>query len=400
MPGTKRKGKSDAWYLEVTIGTDFTGKPVRYNRTFHGTEKQAEKELARFYADCDAGRINRGNTMTIKELAETYYNEYVKKHLKQSNIRAIYPAIYTHIVPLIGRKKVTKLTRLDVQRWVNAISEEKQMKGEAGNIVTKQLSPKTVKNYYSTLSGMMKYAVRMDIIERSPCHDIDLPKQRKKESRYYNKDEVIQFLDALNKVPENELRYKVAISIALFGGLRNGEIMGLNWEDYDPDKKTISIKRTRLVKTGGGIYEDTPKTEKSVRVITLPTEVTTLLDALRLQQMKLQLQLGSKWVESPAILKDEFGAPMYPKTPARWLATFIKKNDLPYISMHGLRHTHTSLLAYLNTDKLSISKRLGHSQLSTTLNIYTHLFEESDTQIANSLDSFTENLRNGKIKNG
>lgn len=68
--------------------------------------------------------------------------------------------------------------------------------------------------------------------------------------------------------------------------------------------------------------------------------------------------------------------------------------------MHGLRHTHTSLLAYLNTDKLSISKRLGHSQLSTTLNIYTHLFEESDKQIANSLDSFTENLRNGKIKNG
>ena len=78
----------------------------------------------------------------------------------------------------------------------------KQIKDKSGNIVTKQLSPKTIKNYYSTLSGMMKYAVRMDIIELSPCHDIDLPKQRKKESRYYNKDEVIRFLDALNKVPE------------------------------------------------------------------------------------------------------------------------------------------------------------------------------------------------------
>lgn len=392
MPGTKRKGKGDAWYFEVTIGTDFSGKPVRYNRTFHGTEKQAEKALARFYADCEEGRINKGSTMTIKSLSLLYLDMYVKKHLKKSNPKAVGPAIHKHIIPDLGARKVTKLTRLDIQNWIDAMAEKK--------MGSKTLSPKTVKNYYSVLSGMMKFAVRMEIIERSPCHDILLPKEIKKEARYYSKEEVAAFLEALESISGDEIKYKAVLYIALFGGLRNGEIMGLNWEDLDEASRTISIKRTRLVRKGGGVYEDTPKTERSERVISLPQSVISLLMELKVQQMEAKLFWGSEWRDSPAMFKNKLGDPMYPKAPARWLSTFVKNNGLPYISMHGLRHTHTSMLAYLDTDKLDISRRLGHSQLSTTLNIYTHLFEDSDRQIANRLEDFTENLRNAKNNNG
>lgn len=116
--------------------------------------------------------------------------------------------------------------------------------------------------------------------------------------------------------------------------------------------------------------------------------------------MERQLLLGDKWTDTPAMFKNDFGDVLYPNLPAKWLKAFWEKNSLPHITMHGLRHSHTSLLAYLDTNKLDISRRLGHSQLSTTLNIYTHMFEESDKQIANDLNVFTENLRNEEKKNG
>lgn len=392
MPGTKRKGKGDAWYLEVTLGTNAKGKPVRYNRTFHGSEKEAEKALARFYIECEDGKVRRESNMTVSELSDIYIEEYVKRYLKQSNMKVVTPAI-KRLKEAMGHRKINKLTRLDVQRWVNSMSEPQPKKND------KVLSPKSVRNYYSILSGMMNFAVQMELVDNSPCHNIRLPRNQKKEARYYNKDEVALFLQALENISEHELKYKAVVYVALFGGLRNGEIMGLNWDDFDENERTISIHRTRYIKKGG-IYEDVPKTQKSIREITLPDNVIALLKELKVQQMKEQLILGNKWENSPAIFKNSMGNHMHPNATAKWLRKFLKRNDLPYISMHGLRHTHTSLLAYLNTDKLVISRRLGHSQLSTTLNIYTHIFEEPDKQIADGLNLFTENLRNEHIKNG
>ena len=192
-------------------------------------------------------------------------------------------------------------------------------------------------------------------------------------------------LKGLESAPYSDLKFKVAIYIALFGGLRKGEILGLNWDDVDWDGRRIRIQRTRMIDRGNGIYEDTPKTDKSKRVITLPEEVMQLLRELKLQQKTEQVQLGSKWIYSPAILKGQFGQPMYPQVLQRWFSKFLLENGLRNIGLHGLRHTHTSMLAFLQKDKMQISKRLGHSQLSTTLNIYTHLFDDSDLSIADDL---------------
>lgn len=105
MPGTKRKGKGDAWYLEVTIGSDFTGKPQRYNQTFHGTEKQAEKALAIFFANCSAGKVHKESSMKISELCDTYKMEHVERFLKTNTQNGVNVAIKTWINPLLGKKK-------------------------------------------------------------------------------------------------------------------------------------------------------------------------------------------------------------------------------------------------------------------------------------------------------
>ena len=387
MPGTKRKGNGDSWYLEVTIGTDFSGKSIRYNRTFHGTEKEAEKALARFYTECEDGKVHKENKMTIEDLCNIYLTEYVDRYLKVSARRGIDPAIKIWIKPLLRNKKVSKVKRLDVQKWVNYISDPQERMNKKGEKVIRQLSPKTVRNYYSALRGMFDFAVDMGIVEDTPCKNIRMPKKDHKEASYFSIEEVNALLEALSALQSNELRYKVAIYLGLFGGLRKGEIMGLNREDVDFERCEISIRRTRMIKPKEGIYEDTPKTDKSIRTVALPPEVMAEIRRLIGQQKEQKLQLQNQYHDSPALLRNDHGDPLYPQVLQRWFTRFLEKNSLPHAGLHSLRHTHASMLVYIGTDKMQVSTRLGHSQLSTTLNIYTHLFEDADKKIAEDLSS-------------
>ena len=377
MPGTIRKRGQDSWYLEVTIGTDFRGKPVRYSRTVHGTKKQAEKELAKFYTECEAGKINKANVATVEQVAALYKTEYAERNLKKSAMRGINTAINVWIVPLIGNRKIAKLTRVDVQQWINSMSDGTQGK--------KGISPKTIRNYYSVLRGIMDFAIDMGIISDTPCKNIRLPKKEHKEATYYGHSEMERLLEALSALSGDELKFKVAIYLALFGGLRKSEILGLNWEDVNYETGEIKICRTRQIAPKVGVYEDTPKTEKSARSIVLPKEVVFLLKSLKVQQSEAKLMLANKYEDSPAVLRGDFGKPLYPQVLQRWFTSFLKENNLPHIGLHGLRHTHASMLAHMGADKMQVSTRLGHSQLSTTLNMYTHLFEEADRTIADNL---------------
>ncbi len=388
MPGTKQKRGTGSWTLHVRSGTDFRGKPIRYTKTVHcKSEAAADRELALFYADCVNGRVNRSTPITVAELADQWYEEYVLRHLKVSARRGIDPAIKMWIKPLLGNKKVSKVQRLDVQKWVNYVSDPQERTNKRGEKVIKQLSPKTVRNYYSALRGMFDFAVDMGIIEDTPCKNIRMPKKDHKEATYFTIEEVSALLEALSALQSDELRYKVAIYLGLFGGLRKGEIMGLNREDVDFERCEVSIRRTRMIKPKEGVYEDTPKTDKSIRTIALPPEVMAEIRRLIGQQKEQKLQLQNQYHDSPALLRNDHGAPLYPQVLQRWFTRFLEKNNLPHAGLHSLRHTHASMLVYLGTDKMQVSTRLGHSQLSTTLNIYTHLFEDADKKVAEDLSS-------------
>lgn len=372
MTGSKRKRGVDSWRLEVTIGTDAQGRPKRYSKTVHcKSEAEADRELAKFYAACSEGRVRKQSSMLVSDLCDAYWDEYATRFLKKSSQRGMRTPIKIWIKPILGKKKCAKLTRQDVQKWVNLLSDS--------------VSPKTVRNYYSALRQIMRYAVDMDIIDDTPCKNIRLPKKDHKEANYYDLESVKKLLATLDKLTDDELTYKCAVLVLLFGGLRKGEILGLNWADIDFKVSTIHVHRTRQISPYIGVYEDTPKTVSSVRYVTLPKQVMKELKSLQIQQRKRQLELG--YIGSDAVLQGVMGQPLYPQVLQRWFTRFIERNGLPHITLHGLRHTHASMLAHMNTDKMQISERLGHSELSTTLNIYTHLFENADRQIADDLEA-------------
>ena len=297
MIGYKRK-RGDSWRLEVTVGTDAYGKPKRYSKTVHcKSEAAADKELAKFYSECASGKVKRQNPTKVHELCDVYVDEYAKRYLKTSTLQGVRSSIRTWIKPVLGEKKVSKVTRLDVQRFVNVIADDGK-------------SPKTVQNHYMVLRQIMNYAVDMGIIDVSPCHNIKLPKKCRHEAIYFDINDVGRLLDALDIA--DDLTLKSAILVLLFGGLRKGEVLGLDWPDVDFDNDQIHVHRTRMFASGRGVYEDTPKTASSVRYVALPKEVMATLRDLQLEQKKLRLQMGASYEPSDAVLRGIFGAPLHP----------------------------------------------------------------------------------------
>lgn len=189
----------------------------------------------------------------------------------------------------------------------------------------------------------------------------------------------------------------------IFTGCRRGEIMGLKWNKVDFKKNQIKIDTNLLYSKDRGIYEDTPKTEQSKRVISIPVEMTEMLKFYKKQYNENRLALGSKWNNTNFLFTQENGNPMHPDTLTDYCSEFSikynkkinienknKKEDeklklLPHINPHAFRHTQASLLLFAGTDCITISKRLGHSKVSTTTDIYSHLMQKADETASDTL---------------
>lgn len=375
MPGTIKKRGNDSYQLRVCCGTDYKGKPKFYYKTVKCSSKhKAEKELAIFYANVVSGKVKRGNTQTVGQLADYWYNHHALNNLKRSSLRSVKSAIKIHIKPSFGDVRANKLKRFDIQQWIDEMALD--------------LSPKSIRNIYSVLHTIMEYAYTFEIIDKNPCENIKLPKKKTTEASFLKKEEIFVLLNSLEELPAEQLKFKCAIEIMIFGGLRKGEVLGLDWDNVHFDDNTIKIVKTRMIGEGMGVYEDTPKTDTSIRTVPLPQSIINDLENLRLQQEELKKKLYPEWKESNAVLQGNFGRELYPQVLQRWFTSFIKKIGIPNITLKSLRHTHTSMLVDIpDIQILEISKRLGHSKTSTTMNIYAHLIENKNTIISKKLEN-------------
>ena len=171
--------------------------------------------------------------------------------------------------------------------------------------------------------------------------------------------------------------------------MRRGEMLGLEWHDIDFKTGMIHIERTSNYTKARGIYTDTPKTESSVRYIKVPMNVIEVLKEYRLWQNGERERLGSKWVETDRLFTKWNGSPMNLQSPYGWLKEFCEEHDFPFYGIHQFRHLHTSLLIGAGIDPTTVSGVLGHAQVSTTLNLYSHMFRENQVRacdaVANAL---------------
>lgn len=208
------------------------------------------------------------------------------------------------------------------------------------------------------------------------------PKVEKHEPNYLQPATIPLMLDALEREP---LKWRMLVHLMLVTGARRGEILGLKWENVDFDNSRIYICRSISYTPDRGVYESTPKTASSKRYVSLPQETMQMLKQYRTWQRGEMLRLGEYYRRQGFVFSQDNGAPMHPDSVTTWLDRFSRRYGLPHITPHALRHTMTSLLIFNGVDIVSTAKRLGHSQVSTTSDIYAHVIEQADKKNADIL---------------
>lgn len=245
------------------------------------------------------------------------------------------------------------------------------------------LSNKTILEHHRFISTVLAQADKEMIILYNPARKATPPRANQKTANFFQIEDVERIRDSLEQEP---IKWKTAVHLLLITGARRGEILGLKWNCVDWNANRIHICNNLLYAPDKGVYEDTTKTEQSDRYVTLPIETMELLKEYRRYYLQQARSYGDQWHNTNYLFFQEktenAGKPIHPDTLNGWLIRFSERYNLPHINPHAFRHTMASILYFNNVDSISISKRLGHSKVSTTTDIYSHIMKEADKQSA------------------
>jgi len=184
----------------------------------------------------------------------------------------------------------------------------------------------------------------------------------------------------------------------MFTGLRRGEIMGLEWSDITFDEGVLRVHQAGQYIPGQGAFTKAPKNESSERLVSLPAFLVDMLRQYRKEQAEHCLKIRDLWKESDRLFTTWDGQPGHPEWPSQWFPKFIKRHGLPHLSFHGLRHTCATILINQDVPLKNISGRLGHADVSTTGDIYSHYLQSADKAIADKLENFYQQIITKDIK--
>lgn len=231
------------------------------------------------------------------------------------------------------------------------------------------LSPNTVHKLHSNIGKFLKYAYQLEMIQNNPAGRVTLPKKEKSRAAKFYTAEQLQRLLALFWGDPLE----VPVYLTVHFGLRRSEVCGLRWDAVDFDNRRIHIRHTAIVTDGETIYSDRTKSESSRRVLSMGDSVADYLLRVRQTQEENKRLFGNTYEESGYVCTEADGKPIRPDFITHHFKLILEKNDLPYIRFHDLRHSFASLLHDSGYDLKDIQSWLGHSDIQTTGNIYTHL---------------------------
>ena len=375
MAGSIEKRGKNSYRLICTNGYDLEGNIIRHTKTIHGTKKDAEVELAKFVTDVQNGLVINGKSLKFSEFTEIWKRDYGSKELAPSTYKRYCRMLETRLLPYFGHFYINKIRPIDIMQFYDLLERDTQLvrkKNNNGKKTLKPLSGKTILEHHRLLRAMLHRAVYWQMIVTNPAERVQPPKAKKPKRRSYDDEQTKILLENLEQLSVEDTKYKVAIILTVFTGVRLGELMGLEWQDVDFKNGIICINRSSQYLSDMGIFTKVPKTESSIREIAIPEFIISLLEEYKLWYEEQKSFYGELWTNSNRLFVQADGKPMHPSTISKWFVKYVSTIGLPVINFHGLRHTNASLLVAQNIDIAIISARLGHAQVSTTLNFYVH----------------------------
>ena len=375
MAGSIEKRGKNSYRLTVAEGFDLNGKPMIHRKTVHGTKKDAEVELAKFVTEVQNGLVVDGKSLRFSEFTEIWKRDYGSKELAPTTYKRYCRMLETRLLPYFGHFYINKIRPTDIMKFYDLLEKDTQLVRKSGNNgakTKKPLSGKTILEHHRLLRAMLHKAVYWQLIVANPAERVQAPKARKPKRKSYDDEQTKILLENLEKLSVEETKYKVAIILTVFTGVRLGELMGLEWQDVDFKNGIISINRSSQYLSDMGVFTKTPKTESSIREIAIPEFIISLLEEYKLWYEEQKSIYGELWTNSDRLFVQADGKPMHPSSISKWFVRYVSTIGLPVINFHGLRHTNASLLVAQNVDIAVVSARLGHAQISTTLDFYVH----------------------------
>jgi len=423
------------------------------------TEKELQRQAALFEDEVSKGTYIDAGKITFGEFIERWLVDYGEKQLMPKTLYRYKEMIKFRIIPALGHIQLSKLQPTHLLEFYNNLEEKgirldtkyiatnlfmdiiskKQLKTKdlanlfeinektvqrilKGKTTTlkiatrisnkldlklntlfipagtpQKLSDTTILHHHRLISIILNCAVYWQLLLINPANRVKSPKVEKKDVSFYDEDQTENMLSLLENEP---LKYKTMINIAVYGGMRLGELAALEWSDINFDNCLLRIERAEQYIPNIGVFDKDPKNYSSKRVITIPESLIELLKEYKVWQNELRLKCGDQWQDHNRLFTQWNGKPIFPDTPSKWFKKFREKNNLPEITFHQIRHTNASLLISQGVDVSTVSSRLGHARTSTTTDIYSHALKRADKTAAEKLEELFGKKKTNDKKSG
>lgn len=420
MATIRKQGKN--YMVIVSNGRDHNYKQIIERKTFRPdaswSERRTEQELQKFVIEFEAqvkgGQLYKKSKMFFSEFADKWFSEYVKTNLAintQSNYRDV---LRNHLVPALGKYRMHDLSSFRLQSFLNGYYKD-------GELVS--YSAGTVQKVRNVLRSIFRKAYQWEILPDNPMSRVYLPRstQTSEPIKFFTQEQTQRFLNYISQPyvytvpehisnrPDNSVQqiseYTMSVYITkqiqiffillIYGGFRRGEALALTWDDIDFDKNEISINKSASYHNKVLIVKE-PKTRGSIRTVAMPEAVMKQLAAYKCEQEKEAKRLEGYWQHHNFVFTQDNGKMMSQSTPyiafknaiTRYNETHTDEAEkLPNIPLHGLRHTSATIMLSNRANLSAVAARLGHSQTSTTLNVYAHAIKSADYENSDILDS-------------
>lgn len=353
----KKKNGETAYSFKVYIGKKDGVSQYAVRKGF-ATKAQARAALLQLQVELDNEEGNKKD-ITVKEVSEMWLKEYADT-VQDSTYIKTQRNIENHIYPVFGNQKIASITPIQLQEQVNEWSRKlvygRKLKGLMNNI--------------------FKYAIRYGYISNNPVDSVTtlVKKESDSSSEFYDKDELKSFMKLVDDT--DDLKKKVMFRLLAFTGARKGEILALKWSDWIDN--TLNINKA-ITRGFDGESVGATKNKSSVRLISLDQRTIDLLSEYK------EMNPTTTFIfESPE------GKPIPSSLPRKWLLQIVKGTDVKSIKIHGFRHTHASLCFEAGMTLKQVQHRLGHSDLKTTMNVYTHITKKAKDDIGEKFANYID----------
>ncbi|NBD27011.1 site-specific integrase [Paenibacillus glycinis] len=387
------KRSKNSYRLIVEAGYDSAGKRIKRSKTIKASGiREAEKKLAMFQVEVEAGEYIAPEKMTFSTFVQEWNQKYGIKHLELKTLESYSHMLKNHILPSFANKRLDEINPMHIVSLLKTLEQEGARKdGKSGG-----LSSTTIRFIHRILKDIFDRAVEWRIIKINPVEAIKRPKISKTNVDVYNESEVSTLLQAIINEP---IQWRLMITLALTTGLRRGELLALEWKHLNLHEGVIDVKQSLTYVKGKHIIKP-PKTKSSIRKVSIPEALIQDLMQFHAKAHHERIQLDDLWEggEHFFIFSSWHGKPYYHTVPGTWLRRFLKRKKLKPIRFHDLRHTSATLLINQGVHAKTIAGRLGHADIRTTMNIYGHSLLSADHLAANTFNAILSPKKENPLK--